>query len=103
MNPKDDEDFEKAAIENVKNFGEAQDVHHPDFGWILKDGKPTEAGMAFYQSKIVPTLTSDNASIDIDQVLRNMLEDISVMNWDATDNRLAYYHQIQQYLMGKNK
>lgn len=45
---KREREFEQACIENAKNFGEAQDIYHPDYGWILKDGKPTEAGAQFY-------------------------------------------------------
>lgn len=44
-----EEDLEKSAIANAENMGEAKDLWHPSYGWILKDGKVTEAGMKFFE------------------------------------------------------
>ncbi len=49
MEDKLEQDIEAAALKSVKNFGEAKDVFHPDYGWILKDGKPTEVGLKWYK------------------------------------------------------
>ena len=43
------EDLEEAARIVRENFGEPKDVWHPDYGWILRDGKPTEEGVKWYK------------------------------------------------------
>lgn len=37
------------AANAVKNVGGApKDIWHPEFGWVLRDGKATESTEAFY-------------------------------------------------------
>jgi len=47
-----EEEMVEAAIMNAGNFGAAVDMFHPDYGQILKDGKPTEEGLAFFQDNL---------------------------------------------------
>ena len=47
-----EEEMIEAAINNAGNFGAAVDMFHPDYGQILKDGKPTEEGLAFFQDNM---------------------------------------------------
>lgn len=44
-----EKELEKSAIANAENMGEAKDLWHPDYGWILRGGKVTEAGMRFFE------------------------------------------------------
>lgn len=39
------EAIEKAAAENAANFGTAKDIFHSDYGWIMRNGELTEAGL----------------------------------------------------------
>lgn len=39
--------IEAAAMESAANFGPAERIFHPDYGWILWDGEITEAGKQF--------------------------------------------------------
>lgn len=48
----------EANIQNANNFGPAQDMFHPDYGWILVDGVPTPEGLKFFEEKLEPYLTS---------------------------------------------
>lgn len=45
---KSDDELEKAALKNVENFGQAPDFYVDGYGWILKDGQATDAGIQFY-------------------------------------------------------
>lgn len=42
-------EIEAAAKLSAENFGAARDIWHPGHGWILKDGKITEAGTKFLE------------------------------------------------------
>ena len=44
-----DKEVEEAAIKAVENFGAPKDMYHPDYGWIVRFGKCTEAGELFYK------------------------------------------------------
>lgn len=46
-----DEDLMDAHLKMVDNFGPAKDMFHPDYGWILKDGKLTPEGEKFYEEQ----------------------------------------------------
>lgn len=41
--------IEDAAILSLVNMGAAQDLAVPGYGWILRNGKPTEAGIQWYK------------------------------------------------------
>lgn len=41
------EAIEDAAIRSAQNMGAAQDIFHPDYGWIMRKGELTEAGIKF--------------------------------------------------------
>ena len=47
-------EIEEAAIMSAGNFGESPDMFHPEFGWIVKDGKTTEAGINFFKEQLEP-------------------------------------------------
>lgn len=47
----------EAAIQNANNMGAATDMFHPDYGWILVDGKPTPEGLDFFQEQLEPYMT----------------------------------------------
>jgi hypothetical protein len=53
-----EDEMVEAAILNANNFGKAVDMFHPDYGWILKDGEPTEAGLDFFQEQLEPFQSS---------------------------------------------
>lgn len=40
---------EELALKSAMNMGAAQDIWHPDYGWILKDGQVTEVGKRFFR------------------------------------------------------
>lgn len=44
-----DEEIEQAAIDSALNMGPAQDMFHPDFGWIIRNGIITEVGEKFFK------------------------------------------------------
>jgi hypothetical protein len=46
-----EEELEEAALRSAMNMGPAQDVWHPDYGWILRDSKITEAGKKFLEEQ----------------------------------------------------
>lgn len=41
--------IEDAAIRSAANMGAAQDIWHPDYGWIMLKGELTDAGIVFCQ------------------------------------------------------
>lgn len=43
------ETIEQAALLSANNLGATKDMFHPDYGWILKDGKITEIGFKFME------------------------------------------------------
>ena len=54
MSKEDEIDWEKVAEQSANNFGPSPDMHHPDYGWIIKDGKTTEAGIQFFKEQLEP-------------------------------------------------
>lgn len=46
---KTEEEMVELLIQNANNFGKAADMYHPDYGWIIKDHKTTEAGIKFFK------------------------------------------------------
>lgn len=45
--------LEQTALEVVNNFGKPENIFHPQYGWIWKDGKTTAEGLRFYKEKIL--------------------------------------------------
>jgi hypothetical protein len=43
-----EEEVEQAAIQSALNMGPAEHMFHPDYGWVLRDGVITEAGIDFF-------------------------------------------------------
>ena len=48
----DEEELEKAMLKSAENFGAAENIWVPDYGWILRDGEPTEEGLRLYKELI---------------------------------------------------
>lgn len=46
-----EEILEAAILKVLENFGAPEDLYHPDYGWILVDGKTTEAGKRWYKDQ----------------------------------------------------
>lgn len=44
--------IEDASLLSVRNMGVPKDLFHEHYGWILLDGKPTEAYKAFYEKEL---------------------------------------------------
>ena len=45
-----EEEIELAALTSLKNFGAPLDIYHPDYGFILRNGKATENSRKFYEN-----------------------------------------------------
>lgn len=45
----DEQAIEEAALRAANNMGAARDIFIPDVGWIMRDGKPTDVGLAWYK------------------------------------------------------
>lgn len=43
-----EEDLLDAHLKMIDNFGPAQDMFYPGYGWILKDGKLTPEGEKYF-------------------------------------------------------
>lgn len=60
QDPMNNEEFEEALIKAAKlvaeNMGCPNDVFHPDYGWIVRNGKGTEEGLKFYEEVLKPEL-----------------------------------------------
>jgi len=41
--------LEEVAVKSAENMGAAQDLWHPGYGWLLKDGKITAEGIKFFE------------------------------------------------------
>lgn len=39
-----EDQIEELALKSLENFGEPQDLYHPNAGWILRKGKITQTG-----------------------------------------------------------
>lgn len=52
----DQEAIERAVKLAQENFGSPQDMWHPDYGWILKDGELTQEGADFLEKEYKPYL-----------------------------------------------
>ena len=48
-----DDELEEAAMKVINNFGAPKDVWDLEYGQIFKDGKLTEAGIQWYQDKLL--------------------------------------------------
>lgn len=49
MTDEEIEAIENAAIKSAQNMGAARDIYHEDYGWLLRDGEMTEAGIEFFK------------------------------------------------------
>lgn len=53
----------EVLIDTANNIGNEPDMFHPDYGWIRKDGKTTEAGLEYFRDqleKVSPYTRSGN-------------------------------------------
>lgn len=55
-----EEEIEDVAIKSALNMGPAQDMFHPDYGWIMQDGKITEVGEEFFRNPYKLELVCSN-------------------------------------------
>lgn len=39
-------------INTANDIGDSPDMFHPDYGWIRKDGKTTEAGLDYFKDQL---------------------------------------------------
>lgn len=49
MNSFNEEELYQWIKQTAENFGAAEDLFHPDYGWILRYNKVTEAGKRFFE------------------------------------------------------
>ncbi len=45
--------LEEALLKIMNDFGTPTDIFHPDYGWIMKDGKPTNEGIDWYKENLL--------------------------------------------------
>jgi hypothetical protein len=43
-----EQEIEELTIKSAQNMGAAESIFHPDYGWIVLDGKVTECGESFF-------------------------------------------------------
>jgi hypothetical protein len=53
MTPEELAAIEDASVQSARNMGAPKDLFHQDYGWILIDGKPTEAYKEFYEKELM--------------------------------------------------
>jgi hypothetical protein len=62
--------IEDASVASAKNMGAPKDLFHPNYGWILLDGKPTEAYKEFYKRELhaLPTKEIPEIFLPIEEI-----------------------------------
>lgn len=43
-----EDEIEAAAIKSMENMGAPKDIYVQDYGWVMRDGELTEAGMVWF-------------------------------------------------------